>query len=106
MGYFEGEECEVCGKKVTEETGCRVEEVMSVSERADGSKSYGLDSFVLCSYECLFKWAWDQIIPESLYFKIDTPRTVIDIEASLTWQDINEKKKELLKLIGILRDEP
>lgn len=101
--FWDEETCEECGKPVNSENGYKLTSVLWEEEREDGSKSWGEDSSSFCSLECLFKWTWDLMIPRELLFSVEHPRSVVDVEAKLTWKDIERKKHKLLKLIGVER---
>jgi len=101
--FWDGETCRECDKPVTAKNGIKVTTVSWEQVHEDGSKSWGEDSSSFCSYECLFKWTWDLMVPRSLLFSMEYPRSVADVEAELVWKDVEKRRHKLLKMIGVVR---
>ncbi len=100
--FWDNETCTECGKPVNKENGYKLTSVAWEEVQEDGSKKWGEDSSSFCSPECLFKFTWDLMIPRSLLFSVEYPKSVIDVESELAWKDIGKKRTELLKLIGVM----
>lgn len=90
-----------CGKPVNSENGYKLTSVSWEKVNEDGSKSWGEDSSSFCSPECLFKWTWDLMVPRSLLFSMEYPKSVVDVEAKLVWKGVERRRHKLLKLIGV-----
>jgi len=101
--FWDDETCAECGKPVNIENGYKLKSVAWEKVNEDGSKSWSEDSCSFCSLECLFKWTWDLMIPRSLLFSMEYPRSVADVEAELVWKDVKERRNKLLKLIDVVR---
>lgn len=99
--FWDNETCAGCGKSVTSENGYKLSSVTWEQVQKDGSKRWGEDSSSFCSLECLFKWAWDLMVPGSLLFSMEHPKSVVDVEAELAWKDIRKRRAELLRRIGV-----
>ena len=100
--FQENETCRICGKPVNSENGIQVSTVLWETKKEDGGlKSWGEDMDNFCSHECLFKWTWGMMIPNSLLYNVEHPKSVIDLAAELTWKDVAKKRVELLKLIDV-----
>ena len=94
-------ECAVCNNEFTDPYDIlRVEYLTGVDEKTNFFY-YQTDHYDLCSLECLLKWAWDSIIPKALYFPINAPESEKELELRRTLEKIEEKKKELLRLLDV-----
>jgi hypothetical protein len=90
-------ECEECGRTDYDPYNS-VEIEYPFREPKPGVYYYMSNYF--CSFECLFKWTYNRIIPNRIHFPVETPKGVMELESRLTWKEIHEKRKKLLKTIG------
>lgn len=103
-GWFHGSECSVCDEPVTDEKGISIEHVRRAWVDEEGKYCFELDTYIFCSNRCLFKWTWDQMIPTHLEYPVDAPRSVIELDSKVGFNEIEERRKDLLRYIGVLRE--
>ncbi len=99
--FWENEKCCECEEPVNSENGYHVKSVLWEEVDESGDTTWGEDISSFCSLDCLFKWAWEQMIPKRIMFNMEIPLSVVDVVSELTWKDIAKRRHELLKSIGV-----
>ena len=96
--------CAVCNKEFTDPFDVlQVEYLTGIGEKTALFR-YENERYEFCSPECLLKWTWDSIVPHALYFPLDLPESVKDLERKRASKKIEEKTNELLRLLDVIGD--